>query len=226
MDQEKIGQFIKKLRIDNNMTQKDFADKYHVTFQSVSKWENGKNIPDGQLLIQMSHDFNVSIDDIYRGEISKKDNKKRNITYIVGAILSIIVILIAILAINRGEDKLHFRELEATCSNFAITGNISYNKDNSYIYISSISYNTDDNSKYSKVYVNLYEHDTLLDSYTYEGESNTLKKILENVKFIEKGFDNKCSEYDNDTFYLNINAYLSNGELVNYRVPLGTSECI
>ena len=46
MNQEKIGEFIKKLRQDNNLTQKDLANKYNVTYQAVSKWERGLNIPD------------------------------------------------------------------------------------------------------------------------------------------------------------------------------------
>ncbi|MDY5992528.1 MAG: helix-turn-helix transcriptional regulator, partial [Bacilli bacterium] len=36
MEQEKIGKFIKKLRKENNLTQKDLADKYGVTYQAVS----------------------------------------------------------------------------------------------------------------------------------------------------------------------------------------------
>lgn len=41
MYQEKIGNFIKEIRTKNNLTQKQFADKYNVTYQAVSKWENG-----------------------------------------------------------------------------------------------------------------------------------------------------------------------------------------
>ena len=37
MDQEKIGKFIKEIRIKNNLTQKDLAEKYGVTYQAVSK---------------------------------------------------------------------------------------------------------------------------------------------------------------------------------------------
>lgn len=37
MDQEKIGNFIKEIRTKNNLTQKQFADKYNVTYQAVSK---------------------------------------------------------------------------------------------------------------------------------------------------------------------------------------------
>ena len=41
MDQEKIGKLIKVIRKKNNLTQAEFAEKYGVTYQAVSKWENG-----------------------------------------------------------------------------------------------------------------------------------------------------------------------------------------
>lgn len=41
MNQEKFGKSIKKIRLENNLTQKQFADQYNVTYQAVSKWENG-----------------------------------------------------------------------------------------------------------------------------------------------------------------------------------------
>ena len=72
MEQEKIGKFIKKIRTDNGLTQKDFADKLGVTYQAVSKWENGKNIPDIMILKQISKEFNVNIDDLLEGRSSKK----------------------------------------------------------------------------------------------------------------------------------------------------------
>ena len=45
MEQEKVSNFIKKIRKDNNLTQKDLAEKYGVTYQAVSKWENGLSFP-------------------------------------------------------------------------------------------------------------------------------------------------------------------------------------
>ena len=46
MNQEKIGKYIYELRIKNNLTQKVLADKLSITSQAVSKWENGRGIPD------------------------------------------------------------------------------------------------------------------------------------------------------------------------------------
>ncbi len=62
MQEEKFGKLIREIRKKNHLTQKDLADKYHVTYQAVSKRENGKNLPDITLMKQISDDFNVSID--------------------------------------------------------------------------------------------------------------------------------------------------------------------
>ena len=69
MDQVKIGKFIAECRKKNNLTQKDLADKYGVTYQAVSKWENGKNMPDTLLIKKICDDFNLNIDDLFNGEV-------------------------------------------------------------------------------------------------------------------------------------------------------------
>ena len=59
MDQEKIGNIIKELRKKNNLTQQNLADQLGVTYQAVSKWENGKNIPDIAILKEISKLYNI-----------------------------------------------------------------------------------------------------------------------------------------------------------------------
>lgn len=44
MDKEKVGAFIREQRKEQNLTQKDLADKLHITDKAVSKWERGRNI--------------------------------------------------------------------------------------------------------------------------------------------------------------------------------------
>ena len=73
MDQEKIGKFILNIRKQNQMTQKEFANKLNVTAQAVSKWENGRGIPDIEILQKISKEFNIDIDSILTG--SKKREK-------------------------------------------------------------------------------------------------------------------------------------------------------
>ena len=57
-----LGQKIKKLRNDKNLTQKDLADQVHVTFQTVSKWENDENEPDIATLRELSKLFGCTMD--------------------------------------------------------------------------------------------------------------------------------------------------------------------
>lgn len=99
MNQEKIGEFIKKIRQDNNLTQKDLAKKYNVTYQAVSKWERGLNIPDISLLKQMSEDFNISIEELLSGETTeiKPLTTKRKKIHIIGLAIDIVALLTLII---------------------------------------------------------------------------------------------------------------------------------
>lgn len=62
-----FGEQIKQLRVSQNLTQEQFAEKLHVTRQAVSNWENNRNLPDIEMLIQMSHVFNLSLDQLILG---------------------------------------------------------------------------------------------------------------------------------------------------------------
>ena len=79
MDQEKIGNFIKKLRKENHLTQKEFADLFGVTYQAVSKWENGLNIPDIAILKEISEKFHVDINELLGSEVKRKGFIKKYI---------------------------------------------------------------------------------------------------------------------------------------------------
>ena len=57
-----IGDSIKKLRKEKNMTQKELADKLYVTAQAVSRWENGEVEPSVSTIAEMAKIFNVSGD--------------------------------------------------------------------------------------------------------------------------------------------------------------------
>ena len=59
-----IGQNIKRLRLENNMTQKNLADKLFVTAQAVSRWENGDVEPSLSTVAELARIFGVSTDEI------------------------------------------------------------------------------------------------------------------------------------------------------------------
>lgn len=68
MDQKKIGSFLKILRKENNLTQEQLAEMLGVTNRSVSRWENGVNMPDFDLVIEIANYFDISIDEFLDGE--------------------------------------------------------------------------------------------------------------------------------------------------------------
>ena len=68
MDQERIGKYIASLRKKKNMTQEELAEKLGVNNRSVSRWENGKCMPDLSLLTPLSKELGTNINDLISGE--------------------------------------------------------------------------------------------------------------------------------------------------------------
>ena len=225
MNQEKIGTFIKNLRKKNNLTQQALADKYNVTYQAVSKWENGKNMPDISLLKQMSKDFNVSLEELFDGEIKKKSNKKYIIVGVIGIIL---ILIISFLIINKNNSDFSFKTISSTCENFNISGSIAYNDKKSSIYITNIKYcGGDDTKEYEKIECTLYEShgdvEKKISSYKYnDNKKIKLEKFLEDVTFTVDGYKKTCDE---NNLYLLINASDSNKNITTYKVPLKLDSC-
>ncbi len=60
-----LSKKIKELRLKNNLTQKDLADKLFVTPQAVSRWENGDAEPSATTIDAMAKIFNVSVDELF-----------------------------------------------------------------------------------------------------------------------------------------------------------------
>jgi transcriptional regulator with XRE-family HTH domain len=68
MDANQTGALIKKARIKKNMTQKEFASKISVSPYAVSKWENGRGIPDISNLESISSVLDIPLNDLILGK--------------------------------------------------------------------------------------------------------------------------------------------------------------
>ena len=66
-----IGRRIKNLRAEHNISQEQLSEKIYVTRQTISSWENDKSYPDLNSLIRMSEVFNITIDNLVKGDIIK-----------------------------------------------------------------------------------------------------------------------------------------------------------
>ncbi len=59
---------LKQEREKRNWSQSDLAEKIHVSRQSVSKWETGKNYPSIEIIIHLSDLFGITIDELLRSD--------------------------------------------------------------------------------------------------------------------------------------------------------------
>lgn len=224
MNQEKIGKLIKEIRKKYNLTQAEFAEKYGVTYQAVSKWENGKNIPDVSLLKQMSKDFNIDINDMLDGNLNQK---KKGITILLILALIIIIVLI-FLNINKHEG-FSFKTISSTCSNFNITGSIAYNSKKSSIYISDVNYcGKEDNNKYIKIECILYEKngdkENIISKLNYNKEPITLDDFLKTLNIKIDEYERTCKKYSKNSLFLKIKAQNEDGSIKKHVIPLSLED--
>lgn len=220
MNQEKIGQFIKQIRKDNKLTQKELADKLGVTYQAVSKWENGKNVPDVAILKEMSKMFNIDIDEILDGE--KKD-KKNNLYGLIIIILLIVLLGIGYLLYNNNDDY-EFKTITTTCSDFKISGSAAYNKDKATIYISNVEFcGKEDTNKYKSITCTLYE--TYNNTKTKISDCNKKKDInledfLKEVQVNTNHSSKTCKNLSKSSLTLEIEAKDENNKITKYTIPI------
>lgn len=68
MNQQKIGRFLKELRKEKGITQEQLAEQFSVSNRTISRWENGNNMPDLDILIEISDYYEVDLREILNGE--------------------------------------------------------------------------------------------------------------------------------------------------------------
>ena len=78
MDCIKFGGFIRSLRLNSSMTQKQLAEKLGISDKAISKWERGLSCPDISLLSELADLFRVSIEDLLNGEIFSRGPSDTN----------------------------------------------------------------------------------------------------------------------------------------------------
>lgn len=230
MNQEKIGKFIKELRKKNNMTQQQIADKYNVSFQAVSKWENGINMPDSSILKKISEDFNVSLEELYNGETKKNFKYKKNLFILCFVIFIVILNISLLIIINLKSNEFQFKTLNTTNNNFSLSGSISYNNDKSAIYITNIKYNgIDDTEKYNDIKCILYESskniERKISSYEYnDSPTINLSTFLTKITFAINDYESTFKYNKNVDLYLSINATNIDGITTIFTIPLETED--
>ena len=68
MDLVKTGKFLQELRKEKGFTQEQLAEKIGVARRTVSRWETGSNMPDLDVLMELSDLYEVDLREILSGE--------------------------------------------------------------------------------------------------------------------------------------------------------------
>ena len=79
MDQIKIGKFIAECRKKNNLTQMQLAEKLDITDRAISKWENGKAMPDSSIMLDLCKELKISVNELLSGEMIEMKNYDENV---------------------------------------------------------------------------------------------------------------------------------------------------
>ena len=229
MEPEHTGEFIKNLRKKHNLTQKEFADKLGVTYQAVSKWENGKNMPDIVLLKEISTIFDINIEELLIGKKTKKEKKRHTliIIFLIGWLLVIITIVCII--IYNEKESFEFKKMISNCEEFTLTGSAAYNTDKTSIYISDVNYcGKEKNTIYQEIECSLYENykntKTRIGTCGKSSEAITLDKFLDTVQLNVNNYVASCKMFVSSSLSLEIQAIDETGKITTYQIPIALEE--
>ena len=111
MNQIKIGKFIAESRKQQNLTQRQLADRLLISDKTISKWECGKGLPEVSLMLPLCEALHITVNDLLTGErVSETDyqkkaeenmmnlmqeneeNKKRMVLSVICAVITIIAV--------------------------------------------------------------------------------------------------------------------------------------
>lgn len=221
MNQCKISETIKKIRQDNNMTQKEFADSLGVTFQAVSKWENGKNLPDISILKDICSKYEIDINELLGNKLNPKKSVRIHII-----LLSIIILLIIGMIVYKynHDDSIELTEITTTCNIFKLTGNAAFSSKKTSINISNIEFcGEEDNTKYKTFKCELIESYDGTDKLVTEctgGGNMTLQEYLTDKNISISNYTPACSKPNMVSLYLKIVASNNDSKETVYEIPL------
>lgn len=74
MNQIAIGQFITLKRKEKNLTQEQLAEKLGISNKTISKWENGKCMPDYSIVKPLCHELGITVAELIDGEEKENSN--------------------------------------------------------------------------------------------------------------------------------------------------------
>ncbi|MFI3260357.1 MAG: helix-turn-helix transcriptional regulator [bacterium] len=233
MEQDNVSYQIKKIRKENKLTQLQLAEMLGVTFQSVSKWENGKNMPDITLLNKISTEFKIDINILLNGEKSNViavENKQYIKLFLV--ILTIIIIsffCFCLSNLTNHENNMKLTQITTSASDFNISGSLVISNNNAIIHVSDIKYTGEKKDiVFKSLTFSLIEdyNNTLskIDEHTISNNDLSFEKIVENISFVVEDYTSDCDTFNCNNMYIKVYAIDENDKTITFEIPFTSIE--
>lgn len=123
MDQKKIGEFIKQIRKETGLTQRELAEQLGMSDKTISKWECGNGLPDFTALKPLCKILHITVNELLSGErissdtysmkaeenmmslLQENENSKKGkkVQFILGGVLAILALFYLILGYAGGQ---------------------------------------------------------------------------------------------------------------------------
>ena len=105
-----ISKKLKEARGNSGLTQEQVAEKIMVSRQTISNWENGKSLPDIVSVINMSDLYQISLDELLKGDQRMKEKLENDVNIfkrnkrliLMTGILVLVVAIIYLISIYVG----------------------------------------------------------------------------------------------------------------------------
>lgn len=119
-----LGNRIKEERERLNMSQDELAEKMNITRQAISKWETGKSFPDIEKILELSNLFNLSLDELVKGDKAFQQNLiKEGKAGISGLeILGYVTIALGIITVIFGSSEYSNNWLDSNFLSYVVGG--------------------------------------------------------------------------------------------------------
>ena len=203
MNPDKISKFIFQLRTEKGLSQYQLADMIPISRQAVSKWETGKTIPDSSTLIRLSEIFEVSINELLKGErlennsikelesttlsiIDENNKKKETIKKVLKtyfASISVLLLIFLIYYYINTYNAIKVYTISGKSDHFILhEGMFITTKQKTYMKLGDIIY--DDNIRINKAEVYYYDKNKKIQIF----EDNDIDKTIRNMYGYEEYF--------------------------------------
>lgn len=71
-----IGEKLRQLRKEHNLSQQDLADQCNITAAAVSRYENGQRMPRSDIIVRIARELNTPVDYLLSSDEGDNDNVK------------------------------------------------------------------------------------------------------------------------------------------------------